>query len=144
MLTVLGFIAITAVVHFTELDIWIRLPAGLCVLFLVLKQLGQIRHRRCLLTHNTDGSWSLQTLPSRSSLTGQLVRLGYRSAHLLILTLQTEEGRLHRLPIWCDQLNGREFSYLQQQVAFAAEAPAPRDIRCRLFKTERHETPGVD
>ncbi len=75
------------------------------------------------LSHWPDGLWTVSREPD-GEVTGRLVRSGYRSAQLLILTIQSDDGCLHRYPIWSDQLPGRQFSYLQQQLAFACDAAA--------------------
>ncbi|MGQ7844086.1 protein YgfX [Granulosicoccus sp. 3-233] len=118
----IGLTAATALLIHTPFDIWIRLALALCVLLPVRRQCLQTRRRRLKLLHEPDGSWKIESADQRQ-LSGQLVKAGYRSARLLILTIQTEDDRLHRYPIWCDQLTGREFSYLQQQLAYACETP---------------------
>ena len=111
------------------------------------------------LTHHHDGSWSLSrfTTPPTTSQTpvimhkGQLCHSGYRSANLLVLVFVTDGGssdntfndsssRLVRLPIWSDQIESSDFSYLHLQLAYAATPLPPLKERliASLRYTRRH------
>ncbi|WP_088917685.1 hypothetical protein [Granulosicoccus antarcticus] len=102
------------------------------LLILLLGQLAvNYRKGKLQLSHFSEG-WIMRHTHSASSHSGVLVQAGYRSAWLIIAVIQSEDSCLHRVAIWQDQLTARQFSYLHQQLAFAAEPPVRRTPRAWL------------
>jgi hypothetical protein len=86
---------------------------------LTLGQLSASRRVRSLIHHESSGEWVMRQ-EGCSEARGSLVQAGYRSAWLLVLVIQAEDTRWHRIVVWHDQVTSLEFSYLHQQLAFAA------------------------
>jgi hypothetical protein len=61
-------------------------------------------------------------------LDGRLVKLGYRSPLIVVLAIQSDDTRIHRVAVWQDQISGVDFSYLHQRMAFAARPPVARTL----------------
>ena len=111
---------------FLPFEYWICLLLAIGLAFMVA--VGIVcRQRQChlLLSHSDDG-WALRSRRPAQCLSGSLVQAGYRSSWLIILAIQSDDTALHRVTIWRDQVSSRQFSYLHQQLAFAAEPPARR------------------
>lgn len=83
------------------------------------------RQRYLLMTHSSEG-WTLRSGQPVTCVSGALIQSGYRSAWLIILVIQSDDTVLHRVAIWHDQVSSCQFSYLHQQLAFAADPPARR------------------
>ncbi len=139
---------------------WQSLYAAICLVVLAtLTQKNTQYHRR--LIHHRDGSWSLSELatsptptrPFRTPYTEhrfQLCQSGYRSPNLIVLvfapcTTQSEKpdhdsSKLIRTPIWFDQIDSSDFSYLHLQLAYAATPlPSLKDrVRASLRYTRNY------
>jgi hypothetical protein len=84
--------------------------------------------------------WQFQ-MAGRKPVSGTLIQAGYRSAALVVLVLQSSNGRWHRIPIWVDSVSGSQFSYLHVQLAYNANVPQARSIRPLLpFFSRSHQS----
>jgi len=68
------------------------------------------------LEHRPNGRWRIRQ--SGHWQTGELQRNGYRSSLLIVFELKTGSGKTLAVPVWCDSLTGREFSYLHWQLTY--------------------------
>ncbi len=107
---------------------WVHLllPIGLTMI-LAVQFLSRQQQSNLLLIHSNDG-WTFQYAHPAICVSGALVQAGYRSAWLIILVIQSDDTALHRVAIWKDQVSSVQFSYLHQQLAFAADPPARRRL----------------
>lgn len=117
----------------TPVDAWLRaLSATVLILLLIRRRV--IRRDAWLLRQESDSIWTLRGGNAQEGIvTGRLVRAGYRSAVLVIIVIQADDTRLHRVAIWWDQVAGRDFSYLHLQLAYAAEPVRQRHWQVRLL-----------
>lgn len=108
-----------------SVPLWLRIGSAVVLIGTALRQLMFVRQHSLIVVQEPNGDWAVTRLAHAIPVSGQLVEAGYRCAHVLILVIQSEDGRLHRFPLWCDQVSGKAFSYLHQQMAFASQPPAP-------------------
>lgn len=111
----------------TTLPLIIQLIGVVTILFIATRQLLQLSRTRTLV-HQDDKQIWIEKSVSESETHGMLIPAGYRSAGLLILVLQLDDDRYHRIVIWRDSVSSRQFSYLHHQLAFAT-TPARRNLR---------------
>ena len=131
---------------------------SLLVLARVVKENAQSRR----LIHHRDGSWSLScettsTTSTRKNETPyiehkfELSQSGYRSANLIVLVFapvrcENEEldhysPRLIRIPVWFDQIESSDFSYLHLQLTYAATPlPSLKDRVCASLRYTRNHS----
>lgn len=127
-----------SMLFFIAWPLWLRTLTATLILLVALRQRSDLLSRRLKLVHETDGSWSVYQLQQDPYSTedtvikGSLVEAGYRNTRLVILAIQCQQGRLHRIPVWADQLSGPEFSYLHMQLTFNSEPRQGLGIRLCL------------
>lgn len=68
------------------------------------------------LEHRPDGRWRIRQHGYWQI--GELQRTGYRSSLLIVFDLKTGSGKKLIVPVWCDSLTRREFSYLHWQLTY--------------------------
>lgn len=75
---------------------------------------------------DTINQWTIES-PGRTPVSGQLQRVGYRSAGLLVLVFRDQYDRSHRLriPVWRDSVSALQFSYLNLQLMFNTREQKP-------------------
>ncbi len=124
-------LSLTALV-ITPLPALPKLLGCLAVLALVYRRATD-PYRQAIIEHDSDAEiWTVAAW-HRTPVTGKLVFAGYRSATMVVLAIQTEDYRCHRLAVWQDQLPTDCFSYLHFQLQFNTQRSASR-IFTRVFK----------
>ena len=132
---------------------------SLLVLARVVHKNAQSRRR---LIHHRDGSWSLSCETSSTTSTRknetpyiehtfELSQSGYRSANLIVLVfasvscendeLDYYSPRLIRIPVWFDQIESSDFSYLHLQLTYVATPlPSLKDRVCASLRYTRNHS----
>ena len=140
--------------------LWQLLYAMISLLVLARVVHKNAQSRR--LIHHRDGSWSLScettsTTSTRKNETPyiehkfELSQSGYRSANLIVLVfasvscendeLDYYSPRLIRIPVWFDQIESSDFSYLHLQLAYAATPlPSLKDRVCASLRYTRNHS----
>jgi len=160
LIVAIGLATISSLFILDVTLLWQLLYAMISLLILarVVQKNAQSRGH---LIHNSDGSWSLlhESLACETTSTistrkikppciehkFQLCQSGYRSANLIVLVfasvscendeLDYYSPRLIRIPVWFDQIESSDFSYLHLQLAYAATPlPSLKDRACASLR----------
>lgn len=107
-----------------QLPFLIQLGSALTIALLAIRQWLKLSQYRTLVHLDEKLIWIEKNL-SESDNRGILIPKGYRSAALVVLVLQLDNDRYHRIVVWRDSVSRQQFSYLHHQLAFAT-APARR------------------
>lgn len=140
---------------------WQLLYAMISLLVLARVVQKNAQSRRCLI-HHRDGSWSLSRETSSTTSTRknetpyiehkfELSQSGYRSANLIVLVfapnISENEELYHcspgliRIPVWFDQIESSDFSYLHLQLTYAATPlPSLKDRVCASLRYTRNHS----
>jgi len=116
LVSCLGALSITAI-NMADIALVLQLISSLSFLFYLwlrvfrTSKLSHLEHRI------EDNEWSCLYSASHV-IHGKLICAGYRSAFLVIIVLQSDDGVFHYCPVWVDQLDKSDFSYLHLQLQF--------------------------
>ena len=133
----LGASAALAAIHITGIPAWLRVLLAIVVIARTWRQFARIQQVMLLVHDDSTAQWSVYTVSKSDTpgateratapacglpklANGNLVAAGYRSAGFVVLAIQESTGRIRRVPIWRDQVSQAQFSYLHQQLAYAA------------------------
>ena len=131
----LGASTALAAILITGIPAWIRVFLAIVVIAGTWQQLARILQVILLVHDDSNAQWSVYTVSKEDSpgdterapacglptlATGDLVEAGYRSSWFVVLAIQESTGRIRRVPVWRDQVAQAQFSYLHQQLAYAA------------------------
>lgn len=99
-----------------------QLFIGLIIALRLVYQLRQAKIPVTIVYNKNDDRWNIKRA-GKSIREGELINIGYRSAAVVVMGIQTSDSIIHRIAVWADQVSITEFSYLHCHMSFNQNKP---------------------